>query len=158
MLKAFNELTNKAEGRYATDAELQFIVDYLNSYQLRLTTYQKLQVLEEKFVDEAYTQLGDIDPKLLKSGQTDLTTKWKRDTMRVLRYSAVALLLDDAELHQERFLFWFQTIMRAFGAQRSCEATYMVMQEVAKEQLSSAEAALLCPILELNRSALGVAA
>jgi hypothetical protein len=155
MLKAFKDLADKSEGRYATDDELQFIDDYVNSYSLRLSTYYKLQQIEQEFVETVHQQLTATDPALLKSGTKNLTPKWKHDTMRVLRYSAIALLLDDAEIHQERFLFWFQTIMRAFSAQRSCDVTYTLMQEVAKNKLSANEAALLCPILELNRVALG---
>ena len=158
MLKAFKDLANQAEGRYATDAELQFIVDYVNLYQLRLETYQKVQTLEKTFVKDVHAQLTAKEPELLQQNKKDLTVKWKQDTLRVLRYSAIALLLDDAELHQERFLYWFQTIMRAFGAQQSCDTTYALMQDIAQRQLSNVEAALLCPILELNRVALGTTA
>ena len=155
MFKAFEDLANQTEGRYATDAELQFIADYVNSYQLRLETYQKVQTLEKSFVKDVYAQLTEKEPELLKPNKTDLTAKWKQDTLRVLRYSAIALLLDDAELHQERFLYWFQTIMRAFVAQQSCDKTYALMKDIAKRHLSNEEAALLCPLLELNRAALG---
>ncbi len=155
MLKAFKDLADKTEGRYATDAELQFINDYVASYPLRLSTYYKMQQVERDFVENVYQKLTAIDPALLQTGDKNLTSKWKGDTMRVLRHSAIALLLDDAEIHQERFLYWFQTIMRAFGAQRSCDATYAIMQDVAKKELSDSEASLLCPILELNRVALG---
>jgi hypothetical protein len=44
-----------------------------------------------------------------------------------------------------------QTIMKAFGAQRSCEVTYQLMQEVVQEHLSPTEAKLFCPFLELTR-------
>lgn len=155
MLKAFKDIADKSEGRYATDDELQFVVDYVNSYALRRSTYQKIQHIEQAFVERVYQKLVASHPTLLKTGKQDLTAKWKQDTLRVLRYSAIALLLDDAEIHQERFLQWFRTIMRAFGAQRSCHVTYTLMQDVAKQALSPAEAALLCPILELNRVALG---
>lgn len=155
MLKAFKDLANQTDGRYATDEELQFIHDYVKTYALRLNTYQKIQQVEQAFVDTAHQQITVVDPTLLRSGKQDLTAKWKRDTLRVLRYSAIALLLDDADIHRERFLYWFQTIMRAFSAQRSCDVTYTIMQDVAKRQLAAREAELLCPILELNRVALG---
>lgn len=157
MLSEFKNLSVSVDGRYANDSELQFIEDYMYSYKLRLDTYKKLQSLEPKIVDEVRSRLELFDSKLLKRGDRDMAVKWKQDTVRVLRYSATALLLDDTELLQERFLFWFQTIMRAFGTQRSCDATYTVMQEVIKQYLSPAEIDLITPILELNRSALGLA-
>jgi hypothetical protein len=58
---------------------------------------------------------------------------------------------------KEQFLYWFQTIMQAFGAQEVCDLTYKVMQDVVKQSLPLPVANLLCPILELNRSLLGVA-
>jgi hypothetical protein len=157
MLKAFQTLAVQADGRYATDAELQFAVDYANSYKMRLALYQKLQNLEGEMVEATHQKLMTSAPGMFKVADKDLTGKWKRDTMRVLKYSALALLLDDAEIHGERFLYWFQTIMRAFGAQRSCEATYTAMQTVAQQKLSGFEAAMFTPILELNRVSLGSA-
>ena len=155
MLKAFQNLSAQAEGRYATDAELEFATDYANSYKMRLALYQKLKELEGTFVEEVHQKIVAGDANLLQLGTKDLTGKWKRDTMRVLRYSALAMLLDDAEIHGERLLYWFQTIMRAFNAQRSCDSTYAAMQTVAQQKLSSFESALFTPILELNRVSLG---
>uniref|UniRef100_A0ACD5GTH8 Uncharacterized protein n=1 Tax=Desertifilum tharense IPPAS B-1220 TaxID=1781255 RepID=A0ACD5GTH8_9CYAN len=64
-------------------------------------------------------------------------------------------MLDDAELLRDRLLFWMQTVMKAFDAQRSCNVTYHVMQQVVQSLFPLDEASLLCPILELNRSLLG---
>lgn len=155
MLSQLERLKSQIDGRYATDAELQFVSNYVQSFSLRANTYIKLQSLEAKIVRQVEAKLVNLDPSLLKSGNEDVTAKWRRDTIRVLRYSAVALLLDDPDELRERLLFWMQTIMRAFGAQRSCEATYRVMQEVVQEHLTQPEANLFCPILELNRVLLG---
>lgn len=99
--------------------------------------------------------MAAIDPTLLISGTVDMSAKWKRDTVRVLRYAAVALLLDDAETYRERFLMWFQTIMQSFRAERSCDVTYTVMQDVVRQYLTPQEAELFLPILELSRLMLG---
>jgi hypothetical protein len=99
--------------------------------------------------------MQSLDSNIFRGGNADLTTKWKRDTIRVLRYSAIALLLDDPDTLRERFLFWFRTIMKAFGAERSCNLTYSVMQEVVRQILTPPQANLFCPILETNRQILG---
>lgn len=158
MLSRLERLAIEVDGRYATDSELQFIIQYGQSYRARMGTYAKLQGLEATIVQTVYQKMRSLDPSLFMSGKEDVSAKWKRDTLRVLRYSAVAMLLDDPDGLQERLLFWLQTIMRAFGAQRSCNITYEVMQEVVRQHLSAAEATLFCPILELNRSSLGAAA
>ncbi|BAU13257.1 hypothetical protein LEP3755_37960 [Leptolyngbya sp. NIES-3755] len=155
MLSQIQRLSQETEGRYATDEELRFLADFARSYELRVQTYQKLQASEMVIVQQVQAKMRAIDPTLFRQGNEDLTNKWKRDTLRVLRYSAAAMLIDDPESLRERFLFWFQTIMRAFNAQKSCGVTYTVMQDVIKQVLTPAEANLILPILEVNRRMLG---
>ncbi|MGG6269785.1 phycobilisome protein [Leptolyngbya sp. AN03gr2] len=155
MLSQIQRLSQDTEGRYATDEELRFLADYARSYELRVQTYQKLQASEMVIVQQVQAKMRAIDPTLFRQGNEDLTNKWKRDTLRVLRYSAAAMLIDDPESLRERFLFWFQTIMRAFNAQKSCGVTYTVMQDVIKQVLTPSEASLILPILEVNRRMLG---
>lgn len=155
MLSQIQRLAQETEGRYATDEELRFLADYARSYELRVQTYQKLQTCEMMIIQQVQAKMRAIDPMLFRQGNEDLTNKWKRDTLRVLRYSAAAMLIDDPESLRERFLFWFQTIMRAFNAQKSCGVTYTVMQDVVKQMLTPSEANLILPILEVNRRMLG---
>jgi len=155
MLSQMKRLALETDGRYATDEELQFLVDYTRCCSTRIETYQRLQELEGAIVEEALTQLQATHPGLLSSHGDNIIDKWKRDTLRVLRFSAIAMLLDDPDTLQERFLLWFQTIMRAFNAQKSCDATYDAMQAVVKRHLTPLQTSLFCPILELNRQVLG---
>ena len=155
MLSQLNQLYTQTDGRYATDSELLFLERYLKTIQLRFSAYQKIQAAEAQIIQQVHAQLRAMDPGLLRQGPTDLTAKWKQDTLRSLRYAALALLIDDPETLRERMLLWFQSIMRAFGAEQSCNATYTIMQDVVKQFLSPAEAELFCPILELTRSLLG---
>lgn len=155
MLSQLQQLSRETDGRYATDEELRAIDEFTRSFYLRVQTYQQLQALEPQIVQQVYTIMRSQEPNLFLNGNADLTAKWKRDTIRVLRYSAIALLLDDPDSLRERLLFWMRTIMKAFGAERSCDLTYAVMQRVVKQQLSPTQADLLCPILELNRQILG---
>lgn len=152
MLSQLERLTIDAEGRYATDNELRFLQTYLATARLRFGLYQKIQRLEVQIVREVLQRLRAEDPTLLQSGGQDLTAKWQRDTVRTLRHAAAALLVNDEDLFKEGMLLWFQTIMRSFQAERSCEATYRIMQAVVKRHLTPEEADLLCPILELSRA------
>lgn len=156
MLSQLQKLSCETEGRYATDEELWFIVDYLRTYRLRLETYQKIQTMEATIVQQVYTKMRSSDPSLFMSGEEDVSGKWKRDTIRVLRYSAIAMLLNDSDMLRERLLFWMQSIMKAFGAQHSCRVTYEVMQDVVRQALPAEQARMLCPILEINRQLLGL--
>lgn len=155
MLSQLEKLSLNTDGRYATDEELAFVNVYIQSFGMRAQTYQTLQLVEAAIVQQVEVKMRLLDPNLFRSGNEDVSAKWKRDTVRVLRYSAVAMLMNDPDTLRERFLFWFTTIMKAFGAQKSCNATYEVMQGVVKQHLTPIQVSLFCPILEINRQTLG---
>ena len=154
MLTKLESLCREADGRYATDRELQFLLNYTQSFPLRLRTYDKICSLESRIVQQVYSKLEERSPDVFIRGEQNLSSKWKQDTIRILRHTAVALLLNDPERFRDRVLLWFQTIMRAYNAQRSCDLTYQVMQEVMQSNLSPEEARLFCPLLEYTRKLL----
>lgn len=156
MLSQLQRLSQEIDGRYATDTELQFLTEIAQTFHLRAQTYQKLQAVEAAIIQQVQAKMQALDPTLFRSGSEDITAKWRRDTLRVLRYSAIAMLLNDPDTLRDRLLFWMQTVMKAFGAQRSCNVTYEVMQDIVKQHLTPPQAKLFCPILELNRRSLGI--
>jgi Phycobilisome protein len=153
MLTQLNKLTREVDGRYATDSELTFMVELVNSYKDRLSAYRKLQAAEGVIMQQVKSRLRAIDPSILMSGKVDISKKCERDMTFVFRYSTLALLMNDPEMLQERVLFWLQTVTRSFkDHRRHCDVTYKVMQEVVKQYLTPTEANLFCPILEIDRS------
>jgi hypothetical protein len=85
-----------------------------------------------------------------------MSIKWKQDTIRVLRYTAVTVLLNDPDTLKEKLLLWFRSVMRAFGTELSCDRTYQILQKLMCQHLSADQAELVIPLLELNRQMLGV--
>lgn len=158
MISNIQALVQNTDGRYASDAELMFFQRYLSSVSTRLRAYQKIQGAEQQIIAQVMAKLKAQKSDIFLIGGQDLTAKWQRDTVWVLRYSATALLLDDPERFKDNLLAWFQTIMRAFSAQESCKLTYMAMQEVIAQYLNAEELKLFLPILELSRVTLGEAA
>jgi hypothetical protein len=63
--------------------------------------------------------------------------------------------MDDIETFRERFLLWFQSIMRAFGHQKISHATYPAMQDIVKQHLTPQQFSLFLPIIDLSRRLLG---
>jgi hypothetical protein len=155
MLSQLENLIREADGRYATDAELLFLNQYLQTARSRFSAYQKIQAAESKIIQQVYQQLQSQDPGLFQTAQGDMTSKWQRDTTYGLRYCTHALLANDPDTLQDQFLLWFQSIMRAYKVESACNVTYSVMQTVVRQHLTPAEADLFCPILELARSILG---
>jgi hypothetical protein len=157
MLSKLKQLGTDADGRYASDDELKFMDTYINSFEVRVNAYRQIKAAEKEIVEAVLTKLQKSQPSLLAARGEDMQNKWKQDTFRVLRHSAMTVLLDDPELLRQQFLYWFQTIMQAFGAEEACNATYLIMQDVVRQLLPKDIAELLCPILEMNRELLGSA-
>lgn len=155
MLKQLARLSVEADGRYATALELQFLKDYLQSLELRVSAYEKIQAAEQEIISKVEAEIRATDPSLFRKGSRDMTPTCRRDRVDVLRYSAAALLSNDLDRLREGFLLWYQTIVRTFKDERAAGLTYKVMQEIVKDYLTPQEAALLCPILELNYILLG---
>ncbi|HEY9641875.1 MAG TPA: hypothetical protein V6C57_15415 [Coleofasciculaceae cyanobacterium] len=155
MISQLKRLSLEVDGRYATDAELQFMTDYVQSFNLRLQSYQKLQELESTLIQQTYTKMRSLDPTLFMRGKDNVSDKWKRDTTFVLRYVAVTVLMNDPDTLREKLLLWLQTIIRAVGMVRPCNVTYEVLQDVVRQHLTPPQANLVCPILELARRSLG---
>lgn len=155
MLSQLRQLKLETEGRYATDAELDVLTEYVQSFQVRLQAYEALQAAEDEVVQEAMTTIATRHPDVFRQGGETLMSKWRTDTVRVWRYTAITVLMNDPTTFQERFLLWFQTVMRSFGTQTSCDITYSVMQDVAARHLPAEALGLVSPVLELNRRVLG---
>ncbi len=156
MLSKLQQLGTNADGRYASDDELQFMDTYINSFESRVEAYGRIKAVEKEIVETVLAKLQTSYPNLLLPKGEDMRGKWKQDTLRVLRHSAMTVLLDDPDLMRDQFLYWFQTIMQAFGAQEACNFTYLLMQDVVKEILPKDVSDLLCPVLEMNRVFLGL--
>ncbi|MEG4286414.1 phycobilisome protein [Microcoleus sp. A006_D1] len=155
MLSQLARLSTEADGRYATAEELQFLKDYFQSLNHRMSAYKKIQAAEKEIIRQVEAQMQSLDPSLFRRGSQDVTAKWRVDALRVLRHSAAALLINDTERLRDRLLLWFQTILGAFQARNSSAVTYDVMKKVLKQYLTAEEASLFIPILDINRTVLG---
>ncbi|MEA5463122.1 phycobilisome protein [Leptothoe sp. PORK10 BA2] len=155
MLSQLQTLVREVDGRYATDTELLFLQNYLQTARLRFSAYQKIQKAEKEIIQQVKQKLKATHPQFLQRGKVDFSAKWQRDTIRGLRFCAHALLVADEEGLKEHFLLWFQSVMRSFKAQPSCDMTYKIIQDIVRQYLTPQEAELFCPILAQARLLLG---
>ena len=156
MLKQLAQLSNETEGRYASSTELQFIKDYIESLDTRISAYEKIQLAEAEIVSKVAEIRKAAEPELFaKVSQVDGTSVCRRDFANILRHSAAALLFDDRDRMPENFLLWYKIIVRTFSYDRAAGVTYKVVQEVVQEYLTTQESTLFNPILQLNQVVLG---
>ncbi len=154
MLKQLARLSVEADGRYATDQELQFLKNYLQSVDQRITSYEKIRDAEEEILDQVETKMRSIDPNLFSRDSQDLTSVCKRDRKHTLRCSAAAMLINDLDRLREGLLLWQRTIMLAFKDEHPSKVHYEVLPEIMKQHLTAEEVELIMPFLQLDQSVL----
>ena len=154
MLKQITKLTIEADGRYACDKELEFIQDYLDSVELRISAYEKIRDKSEEILDKTKAKMEVKTPNLFARGKRDLGSIWRRDVAIVLRCSVAAMLVNDLDWIRDSLLLWHRTIVSANKTNHISDATYSMMPEVMKEFLTDEEIKLILPVLQLNQSIL----
>lgn len=155
MLSQLARLSTEADGRYASAEELQFLKDYFQSLNHRISAYKKIQGSETEIMRQVEAQMQSLDPNLFRRGTQDVTQKCRGDIVQVLRHSAAAMLIDDNERLRDRLLLWLQTILGAVQVRNTATVTYDVMKKVLKQYLTVEERNLFFPILDNNRTLLG---
>ena len=154
MLKQLARLSVEADGRYATDQELQFLKNYLQSVDQRITSYEKIRDAEEKILHRLEAEKRMLQENLFAMGSRDITQICRRDMTMMLRCSAAAMLVDDLDCLREGLLLWYRTIVQAFNYQDYAKINYQIIQKVVKMYLEPEEAELIMPALQLDHSLL----
>ena len=154
MLKQITKLTIEADGRYASDEELEFVQDYLDSVDLRINTYEKIRDKSEEVLDKTKASMEAKNPNIFVRGKKDLGAIWHRDVTIVLRCSVAAMLVNDLDWLRDSLLLWHRTIVTANKTNHISDATYSLMPEVMQEFLGNDEIELILPVLQLNQSIL----
>lgn len=154
MLTQLSRLAVEADGRYATAQELQFLKDYFQSTEKRISTYEKIRDNEEKIIHRMKLEKLTSDPTLFHLGSRDVTERCQRDLKRGLRYAATAMLFCDLDYLRENPLLWYKTIVCSFGFAREIGITYQLFPNLVKEYLTAEELELMLPVFQLYRTLL----
>ena len=134
-----------ADGRYLAPDELQPLESYFDTYQKRLSAYQEIRQKGDDLVLAALRKFMLVHPEIIqRSGK-----RCQFDMTEVLRYIALATLLDDEFMFREKMMFWLDTMLRAHGKQEACCKAYRHLQEAAQEQLTAETAELVRPMISI---------
>ncbi|AFZ30787.1 hypothetical protein Glo7428_2271 [Gloeocapsa sp. PCC 7428] len=87
MLTQLSCLSVAADGRYATAEELQFIKNYFQSFDVRLSAYEKMTKAESEIRDCVEAKMRDIEPSLFQNTSGDFTSTWRKDIIQLLTYA-----------------------------------------------------------------------
>ena len=135
----------EADGRYLNSQELNPLEQYLQSYNIRLETYQQLRDQSDKLVLQALRKLAQAYPEIIQQhGQ-----RCKYDMTEVLRYIAVSILRDDETFFKEQMMSWLDTILLAHRKTSQCTIAYRALQEAVNSSLSATSGNLVRPYLDI---------
>ena len=154
MFKQLTRLSIDADGRYATDDELKFLDDYLDTVETRISAYETIRENEEQIIYRLEAAKRGIKQDVFHMGDRDVSEICRRDMTNIFRCSATAILFNDLDRLREGLLIWYQTIVRAFKYDKYTNITYAVIQDTIKEFLKPEEVELMLPALKLNHTIL----
>ncbi|MFN5857266.1 MAG: hypothetical protein ACK456_15465 [Pseudanabaenaceae cyanobacterium] len=143
MSTKIQEMIDKAQDRYLAADELGLLEEYVQSLPERLNLYR---MIRDREVDLLQAVADRVPQELPNVQETDIETAIK-DLILVLRYAAMAMLMNDEAFLKERLLKWLGELAGMRDLRRLNEALYKILQQVLKENLSASQVALIQPLI-----------
>jgi hypothetical protein len=143
MMPKIQELINQAQDRYLVTDELGLMESYISSLPDRLKLYKLIRDREidilQAVANQVPTELPNVTDEELESGIKNL--------ILVLRYSSMAMLLNDENFLKQRLLNWLEGIMSMRDMRRLNETLYKLLNQELKKQFSSTQLLLIQPLI-----------
>ena len=143
MIPKIQELINQAQDRYLALDELRLIESYVSSLPDRLNLYKLIRDREidilQSVADQVPTELPNVTLEDLELGIKNLVL--------VLRYSSMAMLLNDENFLKERLLNWLEGIMSMRDLRWLNDTLYKLLNQILKQQFSPSQLALIQPLI-----------
>ena len=154
MLKQFKQLALATEGRYATATELQFIKDYLQSADTRISAYEKMRDREDEMLDMVQTHAVEEQKDIFMIGTQNRQNTARRDSQFILRHLGASMLAHDLERYRDGLLIWHRTIMNAQKLKYCSRGTRNSEYQILEQMLAEEEFKLAKPALMLGKTLL----
>lgn len=143
MIPKIQELINQAQDRYLASDELGLMESYVSSLPDRLKLYKLIRDREIDILQSVADQVPSEIPNIVVE---DLEVGIK-NLVLVLRYSSMAMLLNDENFLKERLLNWLEGIMSMRDMRRLNDTLYKLLNQVLRQQFSPNQLALLQPLI-----------
>lgn len=137
-------LLYKAEEQYLKPPELELFRHQATSLSQRLETYELLRDQEVAIFQPVADQLLENFPQEKQEKLERALKHW----LSVLRYCAMAMLLNNQEFLQRRLLEWLTDLVQVSQTQAIDMTVYQLLQTRLKELLSEEQLAGVQPFLE----------
>ncbi|WOD40704.1 hypothetical protein [Nodosilinea sp. E11] len=136
-------LFDSPEKQYLDANDLSLLSQYVSSIPERMTVYRTLR-------DQEIAIMQPIADALQQQGghAEALVERSVRNGLMVLRYVAMAMLLDDDAFVEERLRGWLPEMVKAYDTQAVDQQLFQLLQQQLAKVFSPAQVNLLKPNLE----------
>ncbi|MBR8827939.1 MAG: phycobilisome protein [Gomphosphaeria aponina SAG 52.96 = DSM 107014] len=134
----------EAEERYLSQEEIQDFQAHIDRFKQRLATYENLREGEIAIFQPVADRLSEKFP----TEKDDILEQALKHWLAVMRYSAMAMLLNNPEFLQRRLLEWLTPSIQAHQLETVEKKLYELLQKQLKELLPEEQLALMQPFLE----------
>ncbi|MEK0182585.1 MAG: phycobilisome protein [Oscillatoriales cyanobacterium] len=141
-------LLNQAENRFLKPEEITAFKRQAALLSQRLKIYEFLRDKEESIFQPVANKLQETFP----DEKPEILEKTLRNWLLVLRYCAMAMLLNDRNFIEQRLLDWLSGIVEVHQTHKIQATVCQLLQERLKELLSEQSRAILQPFLDQAES------
>jgi Phycobilisome protein len=148
MHTVLEKMIEQGDGKYLGNKDVQVLLDYAQSVQQRVETYQFIQRQEAQLIALALEKVH-VDPVYLSRYINTENGRCSRDMTSTLRYCTTAMLLNDEQFLREEYLIWLETIFRSLKHKDLSLVSIEALSKALSERLSQAEYKLMVPFLNV---------
>ncbi|BAC09852.1 phycobilisome protein [Thermosynechococcus vestitus] len=140
----------KAEENYLSNVDIKVFRHHIESLQQRLSTYEFLRDHEI----EIFQPVADALQKQYPTETPQTLEQVLRQAIALLRYAAMAMLLNNPEFLQHRLLEWLTEVVKAHQTQTLWRSCHELLSDRLKEMLTDAQQDLILPLLDQAQATL----
>lgn len=150
MYPELQTLLYEAEERYLESEDLELLKVQVVSLKDRMVIYESLRENEIAIFQPIANRLEE---KFNKENP-NLIEKALQNWLSIMRYCAMAMLLNNPEFLQRRLLEWLEDIVKVYQTESIEKALYQLLQTRLQKILSQEQMALLNPYLKQAKTTL----
>ncbi len=150
MNPALEALFDEPEKRYLQPDELNVLSQYVSSMPERIKTYRQLRDAEIQLMQPVADQLQQRFAQVSE----DILKRSIQNGLLVLRYAAMAMLMDDPDFMNKRLQSWLPEMVAAFDTLAVDEALHELLAQRLSATLTAQQFALLSPALAVAKQLL----
>jgi hypothetical protein len=150
MSSQIQELIYQASERYLGTDEVGLLQAYVTSLPERLALYKLLRDREVNILQA----IADQVQQDLPNAEVGDVERGIKNLVLVMRYSAMAMLLNDENHLKQRLLGWLEQVMASYDLRQLNELFYKLLNQTLRKELSDKQVALIQPLISQAQVAL----